>query len=967
MRHRFPLQRTFQLVLAILVAAIAAAVYRSFVVSELVPIGVEVVAAELPSSDHTIKVALPDLSALSGHSAVLAVRLRNAGDQAKHVGLSLHGLPDHRIELPPHRTVRRNIGLSPGIVRGLAVDAGSAGRRSLQLTADGDAWFLTALEIRNYQLRLGERLAVIVPGRGDMYSSAPGFAAAAIVLALLAVAQALTPRAHSRPLRLIGIGVALAAFLVCVSCVLLPTISNYTVLLSPPAFALIAAGLFAPVLLHAARPAYVWTRSFVARAAGAVSRHRGTVTRYWGRHAVTFERGAALLALVAIGVAQPIFEVVSNSPEFFAARSTSPTTAIAAALVICLGVPLALLGIERTLRAATPRAAAALYAAVLALLSAAVVMPWFRRSEALTSPWDAAISGLIGVGVALAHARIGLVRQFLTALAPAALAVPAVFLLNPAVARTFLPSESAAGVQEIERTPPIVLVVFDELPLNSLLGPDGTIDAVRYRNFAALARDAYWFRNASTVSSETVWAVPAILSGRYPTTRRAVPTLRYYPVNLFTTLAPHYDIFASMRFQRLCPPRACEYNSAIPPDTVWSLLSDLGLVWLHIVLPQPLTEALPPVVGDWVDFGGRRAEWKTDARTGRAAVFAEFLSSIDGRPGRLHVMHSMLPHMLFQYVPSGRQYAAPDYQMTIERGKGLFERASAAYADTLHQRHLAQVGFVDRLVGDLIARLRDVGAYDQALVIVTADHGASYREGQARRGPREHNVSDIIQVPLFIKVPGQQRGAALDRIVETVDILPTILDVLGAKVLLRLDGRSLIDSRVPERSFRTFFRDDANVALRVLTDSAADRALSLDRKLRRFGSGDPMALYAPAEARHWLGRKVTETGIRRAADVQITLRNRRDFAAVQRDRDPLPLYVRGVLSTSRPDPLTVAVVVNGSVAAVAESYRERGAHVFGTLIPETSLRDGSNTVEAFVVDAVSPNDPRLSSALRGRK
>jgi hypothetical protein len=321
--------------------------------------------------------------------------------------------------------------------------------------------------------------------------------------------------------------------------------------------------------------------------------------------------------------------------------------------------------------------------------------------------------------------------------------------------------------------------------------------------------------------------------------------------------------------------------------------------------------------------------------------------------------------MLFQYVPSGRQYAAPDYQTTMERGKRLFERASPAYADTLHQRHLAQVGFVDRLVGDLLARLRDVGAYEEALVIVTADHGASYREGQARRGAREHNVSEIIQVPLFIKVPGQQRGETLDRIVETVDILPTILDVLGAKVLLRLDGRSLIDSRVPERSFRTFiFRDDANVALRVLTDSPADRVASLERKLRRFGSGDPTALYAPPEARHWLGRRVTHAGISQAADVQITIRDQQRFTAVDRDRDPLPLYVRGVLNTSRSDPLTVAVVVNGSVAAVAESYQERGAHVFGTLIPETSLQDGSNTVEAFAVEAVSPNAAERPSSVR---
>ena len=233
------------------------------------------------------------------------------------------------------------------------------------------------------------------------------------------------------------------------------------------------------------------------------------------------------------------------------------------------------------------------------------------------SPWDAVVSALVGMGVALAHARSRSVRQFLTALAPAALVVPALFLLDPDVAQTFLPSESAAAVQTIERTPPIVFVVFDELPLNSLLNADGEIDAGRYPNFAALAREAYWFRNASTVAPTTSDAVPAILSGRYPTSRRAVPTLRYYPVNLFTTLARHYDIFASLRFQKLCPPRACQDNSAIPADTVESLLSDLGLVWLHIVLPPKLAEELPPVTDDWAEFGRMRGT--TDRRqTGTA-------------------------------------------------------------------------------------------------------------------------------------------------------------------------------------------------------------------------------------------------------------------------------------------------------------------------------------------------------------
>ena len=113
-----------------------------------------------------------------------------------------------------------------------------------------------------------------------------------------------------------------------------------------------------------------------------------------------------------------------------------------------------------------------------------------------------------------------------------------------------------------------------------------------------------------------------------------------------------------------------------------------------------------------------------------------------------------------------------------------------------------------------------------------------------------------------------------------------------------------------------------------------------------------MALYAPPGGRHLLGKNASRSAIHPAPDVQITISNPGQFEAVTRDRDPLPLYVRGVLSTSRSDPLSVAVVVNGIVAAVTHSYRERDGHMFGTLIPETALRDGHNTVAAFVVDGL---------------
>jgi hypothetical protein len=872
---------------AMLLAALASAVYHSFVFSQFVPIRMEVVGAELNSSRRIVTITLPDLSDLRGHTAVLSFQLRNAGSEPKRIGLLRDGLQTNRVVLPPDRTIGWDIVLSPENVQALARDAA----RSLELTGDADGWSVVTFEIRNYHVRWGDRLSVVV----------------------------------------------------------LPTSAGgYRVLLSPFAFFVLAAALFVPVVLylfHATRMLGLQMRSIFP-----------VVGRGWKRHEVTFQRGAALLALAAIAIAQPIFEVVSNSPEFFPARSTTLATAVGAVLAICLGIPFVLIGIERAIRAVGLRAAATFHGILLALLSAAVVMPWFRRSEALSWPWDTMVSAFIGLAAALAYSRIQIVRQFLTALAPAAVVVPALFFLDPGVKQNFLQSESAAALQTIERTPPIVLIVFDELPMNSLLNADGNIDAERYPNVGALAREAYWFRNASTVAYTTSYAVPAILSGRYLPASDAVPTLRYYPVNLFTALARHYDIFASMRFQQLCPPRACQQSSAIPADTVRALVSDFGLVWLHIVLPEKLTEELPPVVGDWAEFGGARETPTAAAETGRGAVFAQFVASIDGRPARLHFIHSLLPHMPFEYVPSGRQYRAPDYQTTKYQGSALFESASAAYADTLHQRHLAQVGYADRLVGDLIGRLREVGAYDDALVIITADHGASYREGRLRRQPRpqQQNLSDILQVPLLIKLPGQQRGEVVDRIVETVDIFPTILDVVGAKTSLRLDGRSLLDGQEPGR--RTFLlrnRQRLDRAPRRVGDLSADRAASLERKERRFGRGDLTALYAPPGARHVLGMNVSRSAMHPAPDVQITISTPRQFEAVKRDRDPLPLYVRGVLSTSRADPLSIAVVVNGIVAAIADSYRDRDGHMFGTLIPETALRDGNNTVAAFVVDGAS--------------
>ena len=461
--------------------------------------------------------------------------------------------------------------------------------------------------------------------------------------------------------------------------------------------------------------------------------------RFWRRHATTCERGAALLGLVALAILQPLFDVLRDSPEFFVARNTTIGAAVTAVALIGFGLPLLLLAIERLLRRVARGPATVFFLATVAVLLAldgSSLAQASRGCPAVEHGRDGAWGGCAAGGGFLAQRHNAAVPRR----AGARGGCGASSLFRQSRVRDSLAS-SASGVRppQLQSTPPIVFVVFDEFPLHSLLDAEGRIDQVRFPHFAALAREASWFRETTTVSSQTVWAVPAIVSGNYPVAPNAVPTLRYYPQNLFTLLADRYEMFVFGRFLQLCPEGRCHREVEGPADGPLELLADLAVVWMHVVSPAPVAERLPPVVGDWLGFA-RAGAWRTvdnrRVRYSRLTQFNQFLATMDARPARLYFMHSLLPHMPFEFVPSGHRYDAPDYQGRDENGAGLFRRAGPDYADALHQRHLLQVGFVDTLIGRMVARLRELGIYDRALVIVTADHGASYREGMPRRSAR---------------------------------------------------------------------------------------------------------------------------------------------------------------------------------------------------------------------------------------
>jgi arylsulfatase A-like enzyme len=107
----------------------------------------------------------------------------------------------------------------------------------------------------------------------------------------------------------------------------------------------------------------------------------------------------------------------------------------------------------------------------------------------------------------------------------------------------------------------------------------------------------------------------------------------------------------------------------------------------------------------------------------------------------------------------------------------------------------AEIRSADRAFGRLVALLRTLGLYDNALVVVTSDHGEEFGEhGQV--GWHSHTLYDeLLHVPLLVKLPGDTRaGTTVEETVRGIDVAPTVLAALGRSVPAAFEGRDILAS-----------------------------------------------------------------------------------------------------------------------------------------------------------------------------
>lgn len=683
----------------------------------------------------------------------------------------------------------------------------------------------------------------------------------------------------------------------------------------------------------------------------------GRAAEPWRGSGGRLRRLAELLALTGLAVAQPVLDVTGRSPDFFVFRRPTPWQMRMLVAIVAFGPPLLLWLVELALGKVSHVAERVAHLVFVGLLCAVLVSELGKKVGLFPGRVLGVIALAVGAVLAAQFASRQRVRELVAYAAPAPLAFALLFTVATPAGALLAGSGATGDGSSGSGGPPVVMLLLDELPTRALLDASGQIDPKLFPNFAELARASTWYPNMTAVSGFTPFAVPAVLSGLYPQ-RALAPAHNEYPNNVFTMLRGRYQLKAYESITQLCPPADCEDVDAGRSTGLKALIGDTAKLAGEIISPYEPEKRT----------GAEFAEEPTAPREGGDAVRFRFKEGGKNQPGRLvsflegieddrvkpslHFLHILLPHVPYRYLPSGTVYQenGSNFALAVANKKSAFLRTDEAGVMTVFkQRMLMQLAYVDGLLGDLIARMKEVGTWDKSLVLLTADHGNAYLPGQRGRHLDTDNVAELAYIPLFIKKPGQTAPVVDQRNAQSVDVLPTLAAHLGTQLDFKVDGVSLLGPPRPTQAKQWF---DTPGQPRPIDGSRWSPALS-----RGFASditdppADARGLYRVGPHRVLVGRTLETLNAGPPSPIVASLVPRVD--QVDPGSGQVPAMIFGKLSAApAPESSWLVVSVNGTIAGTVLAAKGNSDewHFLG-MVDEAYFMKGRNDVRLHIVGA----------------
>lgn len=699
-----------------------------------------------------------------------------------------------------------------------------------------------------------------------------------------------------------------------------------------------------------------------------------------------YSTGLHVFGLAAFAWSLPIFIALSEGEDFFVAYRAGRWSVVAFALVagfLIPAVPAAMVQLSPRLNS---KLGSAVLAGSIAVLTALALMPNFKRLPWLPGILIITVCAMLGAVAARGYFRSRNLRTGFTLLAMLAPLYPLWFLWQSSIV---FPAEQAGASYQALRAgdsgPPVVLVIFDQLSTQTLLDRDKNLNAKTFPNFARLAEHSYWFRNSSTVAEKTMQAVPAIVTGRYSEGPADTPaSYASYPANAFALFdALGYDVFASERYTELCHPAINRLGREVPAwaDTMKSFASDIAIVSGHIFLKEDLAAFIPSTQGliaNFLEFAAPEAIASSpgDPSDGDYILrrYRNFLNMIENRPSRFYVVHVMTPHPPFRMMKSAKRNLNDRVlrDLYIQYREDWPEEAYHAARDM--QRYYHQAEYVDTLLGELLDRMEETGLYDDAYLVVTSDHGVSFRPGYGMRlavraGSSAladfDNAMDIVKVPTFIKLPGQRTPEIIDAPFQSIDILPTLVErILGPGAGGPFDGRPMLAAGTSEFSGYRLFSHLNEAYVEHDLDLLDDR-YDVASKFDILDFDNHFAL--KGEYYETFAREPLELKLAEPAEFRAKLIAADRYADVDLASGYVPAYVRARIEPALEDYTPVLITVNGKFGAVARTYTQAHSTWISAVVDEGLFQPGANAIALYHIETDESGEVRCRPiALRTR-
>jgi hypothetical protein len=691
-----------------------------------------------------------------------------------------------------------------------------------------------------------------------------------------------------------------------------------------------------------------------------------------------------LFTLCAFAIGQPILTALSGQAVYLHDQKFGLIEISLLLVTLFLLVPLSCVVLDRFARLGSQRIQGWGSNSVLVLLTTLLLLSLIRP---YATQWWAATQGSSGLmiiafvipcswGLVALYQQFAGVRVWLTVASLGLVIFPVHFLWN--YQRFFAMQESMRERAELQNPIPVVLIVFDEFSGITLMNERGEIDKSRFPQFARLAKNSTWYRNATTVSPRTDIAVPAILSGQYPATSRS-PLAADYPGNLLERVeaSQNFEMAVFEPVSRLGP--ATLNHQSLPERFPFSksieLLQTLAAVYPRLIFTTDTPIWFPIIPKPWFGIPIKsRVGWEyfsgeptglfhypgTEYRVPQQQHFLKCLQPTD-KP-LFCFFHTVFPHYPWVFLSSGEQYqsefAAPSRPSAArgELGEDWDQDPAAVLRNEF--RYRLQVGAVDHFVGQLLDRLEVTGLFNRCLLVVTADHGVSFRPGHSRRLPDALNGAEIFSVPLFVKYPAQTAGSIDDRNVESIDIYPTIAEVLGIELPDAVEGIPL--SAELRRGRKTIYFEKT---MTILEPDFPQRQAAIQRQFEQFGhAGLDLPPVAMSSHPDWHGLPIDRFVIEQPSIVgeRFDLHLPRKESEVKVDIVLEPRLVTGSIEArDLPEiPAEVILVIDGIVRDTSKTYWIAGSeHGFQFLIPHSVIAGELGSIELYLASSSKPDSP----------